>query len=283
MTFQGVVMCIDDAAGSPNVENLYLSGGVSVPAAVRKPRPTREEAQAKRDARAVAKAKRAMLKADAQRKRAREAQAKAALDPVLARRDEVRKQVGAAAAERSKFEWVKDATTRAELLARWAHKNEGTPETHGNAAKLRQSPLSRMVKLGKVSIDDFASAVEIAEIVEMIESSAGWKLFGYQDRVDNAGSGRDALVEGLKRVRLEVAYTAWRKVIPTPKRMIIDMICTDHVTYVALARRHGLHWRTARKRLIKALRLWPDMRDLAFKLVDREDLDAAHARLEGGR
>ncbi len=178
-----------------------------------------------------------------------------------------------------------NGTTAAEQLAyastlvEWAHKNEGTPQTHARAAKLRQSAISRMVKLGKLSVDDFANAVEIAEVVEMLESGVAMRT-ATLERVDCSGSGRDALVEGLRRVRAEVAYTLWRDAIPTPKRMILDMICAQNVTYVALAASYGMHWRTARKRLVRALRAWPAAKDAARQSVSRDDLNEIHAQLE---
>src|SRR4051812_41998021 len=52
------------------------------------------------------------------------------------------------------------------MIARWRHKNEGTPETHEKANALperrRQSPLHRMERLGKISADERAAAGENA-------------------------------------------------------------------------------------------------------------------------
>lgn len=167
------------------------------------------------------------------------------------------------------------------LKARWNYKNEGTPETHEHASKIRQSALSRMHALGKISADDWAAAQEIAAVVEGIERQVGVRSASLEARVDHSGSGRDALVESLGRVRKEVAYRAWRMAIPHPKRMVLDMIVEDK-GYVAVARRYRMHWRTARKILISALRMWPTFHEIATRDVDREDLRALYRRLGEG-
>jgi hypothetical protein len=43
-----------------------------------------------------------------------------------------------------------------------------------------------------------------------------------------------------------------------------------------------MQWRTARKRLITALRMWPEMAAAARRDVDREDVEAVYARLGAG-
>lgn len=156
---------------------------------------------------------------------------------------------------------------------------ESTWQTAERARKVRQSPLLRMHKLGKISNDELRAAIEIGQVVEMIELAVSIRSASLEARVDCSSSSRDALVEGLKMVRLEVAYRAWREAIPTPRRMIIDMVASSNESYVELARRHKLHWRTARKRLISALRLWPTFKKLAEDSVDRSDLAAVYARL----
>lgn len=177
---------------------------------------------------------------------------------------------------------------RAEVHARWSHKWEGTPETHErfNAApdrmrRVGHSAIHRMHALGKISSDELAAAEEIASVVEMIERAVSVRSGSLEARVDCAGSARDQLIESLGRVRLELTYRAWRKCIPNPKRMIIDMVTTN-VPYVRLAASHGMHWRTARKRLITALRMWPQFKDDVRHFVDRDDVNAAYARLGEG-
>jgi hypothetical protein len=148
------------------------------------------------------------------------------------------------------------------MAARWRHKNEGTPETHAKIdstpERRRQSPLHRMERLGKITADERAAAEEIAGVIERIGRSGSIRSASLETRVDYANSARDTLVETLRCVRVEVAYRAWRQAIPGPKAMVLDMILTNQ-SFVRLAQQHGLHWRTARKRLITALRMWPEM------------------------
>lgn len=174
---------------------------------------------------------------------------------------------------------------RADLLAKWRYKNEGTAETHEAIDRVpsrrRQSPLDRMFKLGKLSADELAAANEIAAVVEMIERAVTVRCASLETRVDCSGSGTDVLAESLGRVRLEIAYRVWRDRIPAPRRMIIDML-TSNQPYVALARRYRTNWRTARKRLLTALRIWPEVRLVSRYMVKAEDLNAAYARLGDG-
>lgn len=183
---------------------------------------------------------------------------------------------------------------RTEAQARWSHKWEGTPETHekfsaapDRISRFGHSAIHRMHALGKISAEELAAAEEIAMVVEMIERdvSMGTGSFAILSemlvRVDCSGSARDQLVESLGRIRLELAYRAWRQCVPNPKRMIIDMV-TSNVPYVRLAASYGMHWRTARKRLISALRMWPQFKDNARHFVDRDDVHAAYERLGEG-
>jgi hypothetical protein len=171
------------------------------------------------------------------------------------------------------------------MVARWRHKNEGTPETHEKATALperrRQSPLHRMERLGKISADERAAAEEIAGVAERIRRAGSIRSVSLETRVDFANSGRDQLVESLKRIRLEVAYRAWCEAIPRPRAMVLDMVLSDQ-SFVQLARAHGMQWRTARKRLITALRMWPEMAAAVRRDVDREDVEAVYARLGAG-
>lgn len=171
------------------------------------------------------------------------------------------------------------------MIARWRHKSEGTPETHEKANALperrRQSPLHRMERLGKISADERAAAEEIAGVAERIRRAGSIRSVSLETRIDFANSGRDQLVESLGRIRLEVAYRAWREAIPQPRTMVLDMILTDQ-SFVRLAHTHGMQWRTARKRLITALRMWPEMTAAARRSVDREDVETVYARLGAG-
>jgi hypothetical protein len=171
-----------------------------------------------------------------------------------------------------------------ELRRKWAPW-EGTPETNERIAKVperqRQSALSRMAKLGTISADELAAAHEIARIVEMIEGDVSVRSASLEARVDCSGSSRDILVESLGRIRAEVAYSAWCEVIPMPRQMIIDMVVRDQ-SYRAITNSYGINWRTARKRLITALRLWDRVRLEARNKVTDETVADIYQRLGEG-
>ena len=200
--------------------------------------------------------------------------------PQRAERPDAADRLAAALARREEAE-----ERHQSMVARWRHKNEGTPETHEKANALperrRQSPLHRMERLGKISADERAAAEQIAGVIERIGRSGAIRSVSLETRVDHANSARDQLVESIGRVRVEVAYRAWRQAIPEPKAMVLDMIMTNQ-SFVRLARNHGMQWRTARKRLITALRMWPVMTAAARRDVEREDVEAVYARLGAG-
>ena len=170
------------------------------------------------------------------------------------------------------------------LKVKWAPW-EGTPETNEAIARVpshrRQSALARMAALGKITADDLAAAHEIAGVVEMIERGAAVCGASMEARVDYAGSGRDALIESLGRIRTEVAYRLWRDRIPMPKAMILDMIVRDS-SYVRTAPRYGLHWQTARRRLINALGMWSSCKIDARHAVGNEQVIEIYQRLGEG-
>lgn len=174
---------------------------------------------------------------------------------------------------------------RDELAARWSYKNEGTPETHERIhvvpERRRQGALARMARLGKISADELADAHEIASIIEMIEGQVGVRCASLEARVDYAGSGRDTLVESLGRVRTEVAYSIWRERLPEPKRLVIDLLIGAE-GYVDLARRHGMHWRTARKRMMTAVRIWSSIKIAVRHQIGADDVTELYARIGEG-
>lgn len=171
-----------------------------------------------------------------------------------------------------------------ELLDRYGHKR-GTPETLAKhdaiPERQREGSLARMAMLGTINADELAAACEIIDIARMIERGVSMRGTSLEARVDNSGSGRDQLVEGLNRIRSEVAYTAWRQHIPMPRAMILDMIVRDK-PYVAAARAYGVNYRTARKRLITALRMWFDLKEAAVRDVTDDAVLAVYARLGEG-
>lgn len=171
------------------------------------------------------------------------------------------------------------AAARLEAAARWNHKNEGTVQTHEYASRTNQGALSRLHLSGSIDADQLAWACEIAMVAETIERDVEVKISKYRMPVDNEGSSKDVLVEGIMRVWREIAYGWWRERIPHPKRAILDMLTGEPVPYSTIALRYRIGHRRARKMLIDAIDLWPEAMEYAEKSVDAADLAAAHAGL----
>lgn len=170
---------------------------------------------------------------------------------------------------------------RAELLDRWKHKNEGTPETHERASKRNQGALVQLYKHGTIDADQLAAAVEIATIVERIGRDVAVKTASLETRVDVTRLGDGSFFERLGQVRREVAYTRWRAEVRGPLGAVLDMIVGEPVGFTIVARRYRMHNRRARQLLIDALDLWPRILGNVCKEVDEKSLNTAHARLTG--
>jgi hypothetical protein len=165
-------------------------------------------------------------------------------------------------------------------LARFDHANYlGTPETYANAARTRQGPLARLYMAGGLTIDQLAWSVEIAMVAEQIERDVDPGIVSYEPRIDDSRYGKikASLVEGIMRVRREVAYTHWRGWLPQPKRAVLDMIVGDPKPFSMVAREYGIGHRVAKRRLIEALDRWPDALTKAEDEVDDATLVAAYA------
>lgn len=171
------------------------------------------------------------------------------------------------------------ARDRVAATARWSHKNEGTPETHEQASRKSQGSLARMFMAGDLTADQLAWAVDIADVAERIESDVAVRVVSYEPRIDCQASGRDTLVEGIRRVRLEMAYSWWRQRIEDPKRAILDMLTGEPKSFSAVARLYRTHKRSMRKKLFHAIDLWPEALKYAELEVDDASLAAAHAGL----
>jgi hypothetical protein len=52
---------------------------------------------------------------------------------------------------------------------------------------------------------------------ESIERDVAVQVVSYEPRIDCSASARNSLVEGIMRVRREVAYTYWRGWLPQPE------------------------------------------------------------------
>lgn len=159
------------------------------------------------------------------------------------------------------------------------------PDEGGHLAKTKRrrsaSSMARMHEKGQITADQHAAAMEIALVAELIERSVSVRGASLEARVDSSGSGRDVLVERLAIVRLERAYSDWRRFLPMPRRMVIDMVLADRDLY-ATARMFRVSWPTARKRLIAALDRWTDIRERTWRDVDERDVLQRYAMIGCG-
>lgn len=173
---------------------------------------------------------------------------------------------------------------QASIRENWKHKNEGTPETHAahKRAAHHGRALVKMEERGEITSDQHAWAVEISMVAEGIEADVGVRAGSYEMRVDNQSSSRDRVQEGIVRVRRHIAYTRWREQLPSPKRLVLDMIVGDPMSYNAAARLHHVGWRKARRLLVDALDRWPECMDHARRTIDAAELAAMQAGIYGG-
>jgi hypothetical protein len=168
---------------------------------------------------------------------------------------------------------------RAETLKSWKHKNEGTPETHERASRRNQGALASLYKNGSIDGEQLASAEEIARIAERIGADVAVRTASLETRVDLGPRHYDALHdERIQQVRREMAYTEWRQQLPQPAP-VLDMLVGEAIGFTVVAARHRMHHRKAKRLLIQALDLWPEILGRVYKMVDQQDLDRAHARL----
>lgn len=134
----------------------------------------------------------------------------------------------------------------------------GTPETRFNHSRRRPDALLRAHVRGDITDDQLAHAHEIAMVAESIKRDVDVSTASLEARVDVSRSNDPDIIEGLKRVRYHWAYTQWRKALPAPKGMILDMIEGEPLPYSTAARQHGVGHRKAKARLSAALDAWPD-------------------------
>lgn len=167
---------------------------------------------------------------------------------------------------------------RADLLKRWSHKREGTPETHEAHSRQRAGAIARLHASGYLSDDELAWSQEIAAAVERIMADAGVRTASLETRVDTSRHG-DAFHEALFSVWMEMAYSRWRAQMgPAVAKMVLDIIVRD-VGLARAAALHGMHPRRARRLLTEALARWAQLFREVRKEVDAADLVAAHAGL----
>lgn len=159
-------------------------------------------------------------------------------------------------------------------------------ETGTRVPTLRRRSISSLVRMhqtGKIDNAQYEAALRIARVAERMERDVGVKGSSVA-RVDCSSTARDALVEYLGQVRDEAAYGRWRRLIPLPRRMILDMVLVDR-PLATTARIYGKRWESGkhikggRELFIDALDLWIDLRDRVGKQIDERDLIFAHARI----
>jgi hypothetical protein len=139
------------------------------------------------------------------------------------------------------------------------------------------SPFADLFFRGVIDKDQYGASVEIVSASEILTRDTGMRGASFEARVDGSGSARDALVEHIAQVRLSVAYTEWRKRLPMPKRMILDMLLEPGSLFVK-ARRFRVGWPKARRQLIQALDNWIEIREKVARNIDEKDVEWAHIR-----
>lgn len=164
---------------------------------------------------------------------------------------------------------------RAEMLERWDHKNNGTPETHEHASRHNQGALVRLYQSGAIDAEQLVAAVEIATVAERIGADVAVKTASLETRVDMTRLGDGTFYEKLSQVRHEVAYTRWRSEVRGPIAPILDMIVGEPVGFTVVATRYRMHNRRAKQLLLDALDLWPRILIGVRKEIDPAALDAA--------
>lgn len=207
-------------------------------------------------------------------------------DPRVKRRDETHAQWQARMDAMSDFEReTGEPIITPEAEAHGEFDDVFVPDEGGHLTKTKRrrsaSSMARMHENGQITADQHAAAMEIALVAELIERSVSVRGASLEARVDSSGSGRDVLVERLAIVRLERAYSDWRRFLPMPRRMVIDMVLADRDLF-ATARVFRVSWPTARKRLIAALDRWIDIRERTWRNVDERDVLQRYAMIGCG-
>lgn len=171
---------------------------------------------------------------------------------------------------------------RAALLKRWDHKREGTPETHEHHRHRREGALMRLYQTGAIDIEQLNAAVEIAAVAERIGADVAIRTASLETRIDTGGWRAEPMfIEGLSRIRHEVAYGRWRGAVAQlgPVGAVLDMVVGETVGFTVVAKRYGMHNRRAKRLLIEALALWRRELQEACHEIDPATVAAAHAGL----
>lgn len=158
-----------------------------------------------------------------------------------------------------------------------------TPETLWHHAEHHhEGAIAQLHRNGALSDKQLDWAMQIAYAAESIERDVDVRTASLEARVDQ--SRRGAVVEQLiGTVRLHMAYTRWRKMLPMPKRLVLDMLVGEPIGFTVAARRHKVHNRKARRYLLDGIDRWPACMKWAEDWVRPDDLDRINALLRGDR
>lgn len=135
-----------------------------------------------------------------------------------------------------------------------------------------QSPWLRMVEAGQIAPEIFAAAQSIAYVHERIARAGGLKSGSLQARVDQCRNSGDLIIERLSEVHDEMAYSAWRKGLPMPRSMFLEMVLSDRPLSTT-AKNYRMGWRKARKLLILNLEKYLEIREKIGRYIKPEDLE----------
>jgi len=153
----------------------------------------------------------------------------------------------------------------------------GTPETLERAARSHQGALARLCRAGEISANQLAAAEQIRVVVESLHADVALPIASWETRVDGGcGSPDRALIEHVRDVRFEAAYTRWRASAVGPIGMLLDMIVND-IGYSVAASTYRIGPKRAKRLLVDALDLWWTVRGLVGREID----DAAIAAVQG--
>lgn len=135
-----------------------------------------------------------------------------------------------------------------------------------------QSPWMRMIESGQIAPEIFAAAQSIAYVHERITRAGGFKSGSLQARVDQCRTSGDLIIERLADVHDEIAYSAWRRGLPMPRAMFVEMVLSDRPLSTT-AKNYRMGWRKARKLLILQLEKYLEIREKVGRAIKPEDLE----------
>lgn len=161
-----------------------------------------------------------------------------------------------------------------QLRERWADKRFGTPETWEGAERRHADSLAQLERNGTIDKEQSEWAAEIANVYRSLESDVAIKVASLEARVDQSRRGGE-VVERIRRVRMHLAYSRWRDLIPEPRAMILEMLVGDTIGYTVAAKRYRMGNIRAKRLMVAAIDLWPVCVDAVCKLYSDSDIEAA--------